>query len=165
MGGLLNYGFWGFALQKEASYAFSVYIRNPQEEAVDVTVALTSADLTMTFAELVLTAKSTNKHGSEWHQCKGTLTTSAAATDARLVITFAGPATLMFDSFSLFPLENVEKGRAVGHINPWPFQQDLLKALKALKPAFLRIPGGCYVEGDWMKVSQFLYLDHFYSFT
>lgn len=38
-------------------------------------------------------------------------------------------------------------------MNPWPFREDLLQTLKDLTPAFLRFPGGCYVEGDWMANS------------
>lgn len=66
-------------------------------------------------------------------------------------IMFDGPATLVIDSVSLVPLENAAAGTALGHQNPWPFRADLLQALKDLRPAFLRFPGGCYVEGDWMS--------------
>ena len=34
---------------------------------------------------------------------------------------------------SLLPSENVARG--LGHMNPWPFREDLLQAVKALKPA------------------------------
>lgn len=65
-------------------------------------------------------------------------------------VMFPGPATLVLDSVSLFPLANAKKAADLGLRNPWPFRQDLLQALKDLAPAFVRLPGGCYVEGDRM---------------
>ena len=47
-------------------------------------------------------------------------------------VTFTGPGTLGVDQVSLFPTENVRRGR--GYMNPWPFRQDLLNALKGLHP-------------------------------
>jgi hypothetical protein len=49
-----------------------------------------------------------------------------------LQLTFDGPGTLLFDMVSLFPHENIQRGR--GYMNPWPFRQDLVDALKALRP-------------------------------
>ncbi|GFQ02647.1 alpha-l-arabinofuranosidase 1 [Phtheirospermum japonicum] len=31
------------------------------------------------------------------------------------------------------------------------FRQDLFEMLKNLKPGFLRFPGGCFVEGEWLR--------------
>jgi alpha-N-arabinofuranosidase len=56
-----------------------------------------------------------------------------ADTAARLAILFNGPGSLVVDSVSLFPADNVRRG--AGMMNPWPFRADLLGALKALKPA------------------------------
>ena len=146
-GGLINFGYWGIAVQKGESYAFSIYIRNPQNEEIKLRVALTSADLATEHATLKLHAKG----GGDWQRYEGTLQSSGTDTDARLVLSFKGPATLIIDFVSLFPLENVEKAWAAGHMNPYPFRKDLLQALKDLTPGFLRFPGGCYVEGDWMR--------------
>jgi alpha-N-arabinofuranosidase len=57
----------------------------------------------------------------------------------------------VFDSVSLYPAANVAKAAALGLLNPWPFREDLLGLLRDLRPAFIRLPGGCYVEGDWMR--------------
>jgi hypothetical protein len=45
---------------------------------------------------------------------------------------FDGPGSIVIDMVSLFPTENIKKGR--GYLNPWPFREDLLDALKDLKP-------------------------------
>jgi len=171
-GGLINFGYWGIYVEKSTSYAFSVYVRNPQENDVDLVVALTSADLSTKHADLILSIdgsggkggskdsknNNNNKNSTigidgQWKKYEGVLTSSSNSRDidARLVLSFNGPATLIIDSLSLFPLENIQKGKALGHINPWPFREDLLQAIKALRPGFLRFPGGCFVEGDWMR--------------
>lgn len=49
-------------------------------------------------------------------------------------VLFDGPGALVLDSVSLFTAEAVERGRAAGLLNPWPFRADLLGALRALRP-------------------------------
>ena len=53
----------------------------------------------------------------------------------------AGPAFALA-AVSLFPAANGPLGSAS------PFRADLLRSLRRLRPRFLRVPGGCYVEGD-----------------
>lgn len=52
-------------------------------------------------------------------------------------VLFDGPGTLVVDSVSLFPAAAVEKGAALGLLNPWPFRADLLSALKVLQPRWV----------------------------
>ena len=56
----------------------------------------------------------------------------------------AGKGTLWLDMVSLFP-EKTWKDRPNG------LRPDLAGMLAELKPAFVRFPGGCWVEGDTMK--------------
>ena len=70
--------------------------------------------------------------GGEWKKFEAILKPTAAETKARLVISVTG--TLWLDMVSLMP-----KGQL--------FREDLLKRLTDMKPAFVRFPGGCYVEG------------------
>ena len=109
-------------------------------------VSLTRVDLALFYANLTLTGVS-----GSWQRYSGELLPSATDTDARLAVLFDGPGTIVIDSVSLFPTENVRQGQ--GMMNPWPFRQDLLQAMKDLHPAFMRFPGGCYIEGDWMRNS------------
>ncbi len=55
-----------------------------------------------------------------------------------LQVTFSGPGTLLVDQVSLFPSENVRRGE--GYLNPWPFRQDLLDAMKGLHPRCVTTP-------------------------
>jgi len=150
-GGIFNQGFWGVALAKDTSYTVSLFIRNPQEAALEVEVALVAADLSTVHATLKLQVESSLSTGEEWKKYGGELVSEATDTDARLAVQFDGPATLLVDSVSLFPTSNVIRAQNKGMMNPWPFRLDLLQALKDLNPGFIRFPGGCYVEGDLMR--------------
>ena len=129
-GGLANFGYWGVHVEKGKSYTYSLYVRNPQDDAVKMDVSLASAD----FGQRYATASFSARPGGAWKRYSGELTTDVADTDARVLVTFEGPATVIIDSVSLFATENVEKGKRLGHVNPWPFRADLLQALKDLRP-------------------------------
>ena len=58
------------------------------------------------------------------------LTADSSDLAAQLRISFPGPAELLVDVVSLFPLENVAKGA----LNPYPFRPDLLQYVKDLNP-------------------------------
>ncbi len=67
-----------------------------------------------------------------------TLHANQSVTGAVFALIFTEPGTIEFDFISMFPAD------AVAGI----FRKDLFDTLKALKPGFLRFPGGCIVEGN-----------------
>ncbi|KAK2080720.1 hypothetical protein QBZ16_000574 [Prototheca wickerhamii] len=141
--GVVNHGYWGIHVERGAEYALSLHARAAAGAPVTLRVALMDSALNRTFAAARLEPVS-----EDWARRNATLRALETSTSAVLVVSFDGPGSVALDVVSLFPLENVEKAAAQGDINPWPFRADLLKALKALKPGFLRFPGGCYIEGD-----------------
>jgi hypothetical protein len=141
-GGVVNSGYWGVWLREGGEYGASLFVRNPGSEAANVTLALLSADLETLHARLELSAPP----GGAWTRLAGKLRAAADDRDARLAVLVYAPVVL--DTVSLFPAENVRRGEAMGLTTPYPFRADLLQRLKDLAPAFLRIPGGCFVEGD-----------------
>ncbi|PRW58664.1 Alpha-L-arabinofuranosidase 1 isoform B [Chlorella sorokiniana] len=142
--GIANFGYWGVALQRGESYTVSLYLRTSESSSRNVTISLVSQDLATAYANVSFYGV-----GGSWRKFTGELTAAATDTNARLAILFDGPGTLQLDMVSLLPTENVRRGE--GLLNPWPFRADLLGALKALEPAFMRFPGGCYIEGDWLR--------------
>jgi alpha-N-arabinofuranosidase len=79
----------------------------------------------------------------EWKRYSVTLTTGAnvkPTADARLVIATERPGTVWFNQVSLFP--PTYKDRPNGN------RADLMQKLVDMKPAFLRFPGGNYLEGE-----------------
>ncbi|MGA2501531.1 MAG: alpha-L-arabinofuranosidase C-terminal domain-containing protein, partial [Tepidisphaeraceae bacterium] len=80
--------------------------------------------------------------GEDWKQFKLALKPDASDKKARLVISGTAAGTVFLDVVSLFP-HTTWKGHGL--------RPDLMEMLAGLKPAFVRFPGGCWVEGDTMK--------------
>jgi len=132
--GLCNEGFRGIGLRGGELYEFSVCVRLVSGAAV-VTVELVGAN-GETLAEQRL-----NGLKPDWCRVKVTLQPSRTDSRARLNIILSGRGVADFDLVSLFP-RNTWKGRVPG------LRADLVEALAALRPGFLRFPGGCIVEGS-----------------
>ena len=116
----------GVAVKEGQAYQLFLYARGQGP----VTVTLEKQDGT------VLAQHEVSGIGSEWKKFDAVLSTGATDANARLVV--ASAATVWLDMVSLMP-----KGGL--------FRADLLKLLAEMKPAFLRFPGGCWVEGDTMS--------------
>ena len=76
----------------------------------------------------------------EWKKYTLLLTAQRTDRNAQLVIGNARAATYWLDMVSLFP-RRTWKNRKNG------LRPDLMKMVAAMKPAFVRFPGGCFVEG------------------
>ena len=80
--------------------------------------------------------------GRKWRQYTGTLTAERSA-DSRLCIVADAPGTFWLDFVTLVP----EASQLWKEGKYGPFRKDLLEALEALHPTFMRFPGGCASEG------------------
>lgn len=136
--GISNSGYWGIPVKAGENYHLSFAARSRHGKNLPLAVSLESKD-GKAYATADLTVG-----GGEWSTRKTTLRSDATDTDARLVIRLKEPGTLDLDMVSLFPAATW-KNRANG------LRADLAEMLVGLKPAFLRFPGGCWVEGDTMK--------------
>jgi alpha-L-arabinofuranosidase len=152
-GGVLNGGFVGdgprgdwrawqdyfenqpgaIAVEKGKSYDLSIYVRS--QGPATLTIALQGAD------GKTLASQKFSGLGSHWKQLSASLSPIASDTQARLIISCEKKATFWLDMVSLFP-HDTWKGRKNG------LRSDLMAKIAAMKPAFVRFPGGCYVEGD-----------------
>lgn len=112
----------GIAVQQGKPCQLSFYARGQGP----VTVGIEQRDGTG------LAATECDGIGANWKKFEVTLTPKATDPNARLVL--SSPATVWIDMVSLFP-----KGVL--------FRADLVAKLKSMSPAFVRFPGGCYVEG------------------
>ena len=131
----------GIALQAGKDYRYSLYAQGAPGFTGPLTVSLEKRDGTS------LGSTTITGIGTEWKKYEGTLTSNATETDARLVISTDKPGTIFLDMISLFPKETF-KGRMNG------LRDDLVEMLAAMHPAFLRFPGGCFVEGDTLDESS-----------
>ncbi len=87
-----------------------------------------------------LASASVTIDGDAWKQYSVTLTPNKTSRESVLKIATDAPAEFNLDMVSLFP-QKTWKGRKNG------LRPDLMERLVAMKPAFVRFPGGCFVEG------------------
>jgi alpha-L-arabinofuranosidase len=127
--GVSNEGYWGIAIKQGESYQFSMYARGPESFDGPLTVRLEAKDGTV-YGQAEITGLKT-----AWGRFSGSI--AAAATDpaARLTICANHTGTFWLNMVSL------RLGNDI-------FRADLLQKLKDLKPAFVRFPGGTYVQGN-----------------
>jgi alpha-N-arabinofuranosidase len=131
--GLANDGFGGIALKQGENYFVSVRAR---------------ATATGSALRAVLEDETGRPLGEcklegldvAWKKFDGTIKATGSATHARLVVLAAAAGRIDLDVVSLFP-EKTFKQRRNG------VRADLAQMLADLKPAFMRFPGGCIVEG------------------
>ena len=135
--GLLNEGYWGFSVRPNTKYAGSFYAKSNSGAALPVTVALVADQ-----SGQVLATASVPVTGTAWKQYQFELRsgTVTASSENHFEITLDRPATLWLQLVSLFP--------PTYHDRPNGNRPDIMEKLSAMRPSFLRFPGGNYLEGD-----------------
>ena len=132
-GGVANDGYFGIAVKDGAQYRLSVALRGDVKGPIEV--ALQSLGKTLATGAI-------GGIGPEWKTYNLTLTASGTDPDAKLVFRATNGGTFYMDCVSLFPCDTYAKSGL--------FRKDLMERLAALKPSFVRFPGGCWVEGNTM---------------
>jgi alpha-N-arabinofuranosidase len=135
--GVVNEGFWGYAVRPDTTYHGSFYAKADSDEIGPVTVSLISDNTGKAVAGAAVSGIS-----GDWKKFDFVLKTGAieASTANHLYLTVGHAGTLWLDLVSLFP--PTYHDRVNGN------RVDLMEKLAAMKPAFLRFPGGNYLEGD-----------------
>jgi len=126
---IVNGGYWGIGVQGGAMYQLTVHgkcgsgmrawLEAPSGERIAETRLL--------------------RFGKSLEPIRATLKPSRTEPKARLVLQTETACTIELTSVSLVPVSTYK-----GH----GMRRDLAEMLAAIKPAFMRFPGGCYVEGD-----------------
>ena len=135
---LANDGFWGIPVRPATTYRASFYAKAAPGFKGPLTIALAAADGSRPFARAAVTGLT-----GDWEKYEATLTTGADVVPSkrnRFVISAATPGTLWLQNVSLFP--PTYHGRPNGN------RPDLMELLAEYHPAFLRFPGGNYLEGN-----------------
>ena len=134
--GVRNMGYWGYPLKPNVSYKFSLYAKGDLSGSA-LHVSLVNNKTNKSVASADITGIS-----GEWKQYSATLHTGEIAPSEanHLELTLSKPGTVWITLVSVFP--PTYKGRANGN------RTDLMQKLAGLHPAFLRFPGGNYLEGD-----------------
>ncbi len=136
MAGVENDGYWGIAVRPDTVYSGSFYAKT-DSPGIPVTVSLENDATGVIAAKTTVTGLT-----REWNQYPFILKTGAAPVTANnhLILTIARPATVWFDLISLFP--PTYHDRVHGN------RIDIMEKLAAMRPKFLRFPGGNYLEGE-----------------
>jgi alpha-L-arabinofuranosidase len=127
--GVSNEGFWGIAIKQGATYDFSTYARAQSDFDGPLTISLEGADGNI-YGQTQLTGLK-----PAWSRFTASIQSSGTNPAARLVISTNRTGTFWLNMVSLRPGKDI-------------FRPDLLQKLKDLKPAFVRFPGGTYVQGN-----------------
>ena len=138
--GISNSGYWGIPVRAGEEMHLSFAARRAEGPPIPLIADLESKDHKV-YASAELAIKET-----AWSVLSATLKPDATDTDARLVLRAAAPGTLWLDMVSLFPA-------ATWKNRPNGLRADLAEMLVGMKPAFVRFPGGCWVEGNTMRES------------
>ncbi len=124
---LQNLGWDGIVVKKDAKYDLSLYVKGGK-----VLVSLKEGDKTL--------ASTTLSGGKDkWKKVKAVLRPTTSATNAVLDIRPLKTGITIVDMVSLIP-QDTYKGHGL--------RRDLAETLAALKPTFMRFPGGCVTHGD-----------------
>ncbi len=138
---LVNEGYWGISIKQERRYRLRFHAKSDGGFLIKAT--LVAPGKVGAVATLTISSAATDG----WKELQGIITGLQDAPDAKLVLEVLGsakPSMLALDNISLFP-EKTWKNRPNG------LRYDLADKLNALRPAFIRFPGGCFVEGFNIK--------------
>ncbi len=146
--GVANDGYWGIPAKPDTTYTATLYARAAADFHGPVELSIENRESGSVLAKAEVTGI-----GTEWERFTTKLVTGPGvqiSKNNRLVVSVRSPGTIWLGYVSLFP--PTYKGQPNG------FRPDLMKLLAAMHPAFLRFPGGNYLEGntiaqrfDWKK--------------
>ncbi len=131
----INEGFWGIKAEKGETYQLSFYTHSDGSYKGPLTVMLLSDN----GAELA-SHTFTSVNSGEWKKYTCSLVPKESDGKARFAFSFGSVGNIWFDFVSVFPKKTFKN-------RPNGVRADLGQYLADLKPAFVRWPGGCFVEG------------------
>jgi alpha-L-arabinofuranosidase len=141
-----NDGYWGIPVKPNWVYQCSFFAKGSGGFSGPLTVSIESSDGATIYASATVPAIT-----GTWERYKVTLKSGqvAPSADTRFVIAAGFKGTVNFNLVSLFPPLFTERtGAALGGRPVTGFRSDMMQLLDDMHPAFLRFPGGNYIEGS-----------------
>ncbi len=136
--GVANEGFWGIPVRPNTRYRASIYAKGAPGFTGPLMVAIASGD------GATMLAKAQVPHISgEWTKYEAVLVTGKDVKPSsanRFVVSTSGPGTVWISMASLFPPTFANR--------PTGNRPDIMQLMADMHPAFLRLPGGNYLEGN-----------------
>lgn len=134
--GVYNTGFWGINVVNGQKYTVTFFAKCDASFTGTVTASLESST-GVKYAQATVSGLNAG-----WQKFTCTLTATGGNSAGRFVLSTNSTGTLWFDVVSVFP--PTFNNRANG------LRPDLAQMLADLHPKFMRFPGGCFVEGDYL---------------
>lgn len=132
--GIRNEGWWGVNIVKGETYKLSFWARSENGYEGKLRASLQNqAGTVMGYANIEV------ELGTEWKKYTAEIKATNNVTNGWFALTGLKAGRVQYDVISLMP--PTYKDRENG------CRRDLAEMLAALRPAFVRFPGGCYIEG------------------
>lgn len=144
--GISNDGYWGIPVKPNWTYQCSFYAKASDGFSGPLNVAIESNDGKTVYASATVPSITT-----AWKQYKLTLKSGLVeeTADARFVISTHSKGSVHFNQVSLFqPVFRERIGAALGSRPATGFRADIMQLLDDMHPAYIRFPGGNYIEGS-----------------
>lgn len=134
-----NKAYDGIYLEKDKSYRVSFYARMTHYRG-NLSVSVQKEGRVYAHADIscIHTPEDTWR---KWIRYEAVLTAEETVRHADFVLTLADPGVVEFDFISMIPCDAVYG----------VFRKDLADLLRDMRPAFLRFPGGCIIEGNTLS--------------
>ena len=129
-GGIANEGYFGMSVKKGHEYRLSLMARGKTAGAIEVSLEA--------FSKPPLARTEFTGVDGEWRKFCVSLIPNDDDRQARLVLRLKDGGEIFIDCVSMFPTD------AVGGI----FRRDMFEKIAALKPSFMRFPGGTFIKGE-----------------
>ena len=135
---MVNPGFWGISLLNRTAFDVSFHARSATIQTV--VASLTSMDGSVVYGAITF-----NTISSTWTTLRGQITVPPSSTEhsSRFQLSYQTTADTDRIAFDVVVLMPTTGWNGLQWMRP-----ELGQLLADMKPAFLRFPGGCYVEGD-----------------
>jgi alpha-L-arabinofuranosidase len=136
--GVANEGFWGIPVRPNTRYRASFYAKAAPGFSGPLNVSITRKD-----GQTLIASAQVSRISGDWKKYEVALTSgkdSNISSENLLMISTAKPGTVWLSMVSLFPptFDNRPNGN----------RPDIMQLLGDMHPAFLRLPGGNYLEGN-----------------
>ncbi|XP_050223618.1 alpha-L-arabinofuranosidase 1-like [Mercurialis annua] len=136
--GIYNPGFWGMNIEQGKTYKVVLYVRSLGSVNVSVSLTDSSGLQTLATANIIASASAVQN----WTKAEVLLKANGTNPNSRLELKTSQKGVIWFDQVSAMPTDTFK-----GH----GFRKDLVQMVADIKPQFFRFPGGCFVEGEWLR--------------
>ncbi|CAJ2671897.1 unnamed protein product [Trifolium pratense] len=136
--GISNPGFWGMNIEQGKKYKIVFYVRSLGP--IDLQVSFVGSNDGVKLASTNI--KASRLKVAKWSRMETIIEANATNHNSSLQITTSNRGVVWLDQVSAMPLDTYK-----GH----GFRSDLFQMVANLKPKFFRFPGGCFVEGNYLK--------------